>query len=37
MEEYNQVQDDYRDKSKDRIQRQLKYGEDNYICEMFNY
>lgn len=26
MEEYNQMQDDYRDKSKDRIQRQLKYA-----------
>ena len=26
MEEYNQMQDEYRDKSKERIQRQLKYG-----------
>ena len=26
MEEYNQMMDDYRQKSKDRIQRQLKYG-----------
>jgi t-SNARE complex subunit (syntaxin) len=26
MEEYNQMQDEYRDRSKDRIQRQLKYA-----------
>jgi t-SNARE complex subunit (syntaxin) len=26
MEEYNQVQDEYRDRSKERIQRQLKYA-----------
>ena len=29
MEEYNQMQDEYRDRSKDRIQRQLKYGTIN--------
>ena len=27
MSEYNQVQEEYRDKSKDRITRQLKYSE----------
>ena len=26
MEEYNQMQDEYRDRSKERIHRQLKYG-----------
>ena len=28
MSEYNQVQEEYRDKSKDRITRQLKYSEE---------
>lgn len=27
MEDYNKEQEGYRDKSKDRIQKQLQYGE----------
>lgn len=27
MEDYNTEQENYREKSKDRIQKQLKYGE----------
>ena len=35
MEEYNQVQDEYRERSKDRIHRQLKYGTKLAKQQMF--
>ena len=31
MEEYNNVQEKYREKSKERIQKQLQYGELHVI------
>jgi len=29
MEDYNSEQESYREKSKDRIQKQLQYGKEN--------
>ena len=31
MEDYNGVQENYRDKNKDRIQKQLQYGTQNKL------
>ncbi len=37
MEDYNGVQENYRDKNKDRIQKQLQYGTQNRLHHDHNY